>query len=66
LPAHEIAEEHDGGVAALKQDQVVLVQGLDPEQANALMMSVADSLKVQAAFASSLGHRENVGQYYMR
>jgi hypothetical protein len=58
-------------VEALKKDQVILIQGLTPEQADGLMMKVsalfglADSLEVQAAFASSLGHRENAGKYYM-
>lgn len=58
-------------INALKEDQVVLVQNMKPEEASALMLSIsqefglADSLNLQAAFASSLGHRENVGQYYM-
>jgi hypothetical protein len=58
-------------IDALKNDHVVLVQNLAPEEANELMLSVSrefsleNSLKLQAAFASSLGHRENVGQYYM-
>lgn len=71
LPGQEVANNNGKILAALRDDQVVLVQDLSPEQANTLMMSVsaalglADSLEVQAEFASILGHRENVGQYYM-
>jgi hypothetical protein len=71
LSAEAVAGGPAEVVAALFQDQVVLVQGMDSEQADALMMSVsaafglADSLEVQAEFASIDGHRENVGQYYM-
>jgi hypothetical protein len=56
---------------ALRNDQVVLVQNLHQEEVDELMHSVAEefnlsgSLELQAAFASSLGHRENIGKYYM-
>ena len=56
---------------ALKEDQVVLVKNLNPNEADGLMSSIAErlgvlnSLKLQAGFASSLGHRENIGTYYM-
>jgi hypothetical protein len=56
---------------SLRKDQVVLVRNLGPDEADALMYSIADtlgiaaSLKLQAAFASVLGHRENIGRYYM-
>lgn len=58
-------------VESLQQDQVVLVQNLSSDDADTLMHSIADklgiadSLKLQAAFASVLGHRENIGRYYM-
>ncbi|MFT5163910.1 MAG: hypothetical protein ACI9FJ_002507 [Alteromonadaceae bacterium] len=58
-------------IASLKQDQVVLVKGLNSDQADSLMKSVcttldlAQSLETQATYASSLGHRDNVGEYYM-
>src|SRR5262245_21962958 len=70
-----IKADSDNGVSsiveALQKDQVVLVQNLGPDAADHLMHSVADqlgiadSLKLQAAFASVLGHRENIGRYYM-
>jgi len=70
--AHEDRCSGQGAIIdALKKDQVVLVQNMAPEEASELMLSISrefgleDSLKLQAAFASSLGHRENVGQYYM-
>jgi hypothetical protein len=75
VPLMEIAADntrmHSTIVDALKKDQVILIQGLSSVQADNLMMAVSssfgltDSLEVQAAFASSLGHRENVGKYYM-
>jgi len=58
-------------VDLLKKDQVVLVQDIEQKDADNLMHSIAakfglaDSLEAQAAFASSKGHRENVGRYYM-
>jgi hypothetical protein len=56
---------------ALRKDKVVLVQNLHQEEVDGLMYSVAEefnlcgSLELQAALASSLGHRENIGKYYM-
>lgn len=56
---------------ALKNDQVILAQNLCQEEADELMYSIAakfdlsGSLELQAAFAASLGHRENIGKYYM-
>ncbi|MCU6502445.1 TauD/TfdA family dioxygenase [Rugamonas sp. A1-17] len=56
---------------ALKKDHVALVRGLSAEAASELLLAVAqkcgleDGLDLQTAFASSLGHRENVGRYYM-
>lgn len=58
-------------IDALKQDQVVLVQDVEPEQADQIIFGIAqqlglsESLELQAAFASSLGHRQNIGRYYM-
>lgn len=58
-------------VSSLKEDYVVLVRHLDDVEADNLMLSVCEklgirgSLEVQSTFASSLGHRQNVGKYYM-
>ena len=58
-------------IKALKKDQVVLIKDIEPEQADTLMSSISakfglsKSLELQAAFASSLGHRKNIGKYYM-
>lgn len=58
-------------VEALKKDQVILVKDVNQHEADELMFSTADrfglskSLELQAAFASSLGHRKNIGKYYM-
>lgn len=58
-------------IDALRNDQVVLVQDLAPEEASELMLAITrefglqDSLVLQAGFASSQGHRQNVGKYYM-
>lgn len=65
---NEIANEI---IKNLKQDDVVLVQNVEPDQADALIFAVAeklglsDSLAIQSAFASSKGHRKNIGKYYM-
>ncbi len=61
----------DDIIEALKNDKVVLGTNFSQEEADRVMFSVADrfglsdSLELQAGFASSLGHRENVGKYYM-
>jgi len=71
LTRDEIVRSEDIISDSLRKDQVALVQGLTPEEASGLMFSIAqefglsDSLNLQAALASSLGHRENVGKYYM-
>ncbi len=58
-------------IEALKKDQVVLLKKLSSSDADVLMNAIAnklglgDSLQLQAAFASSLGHREKIGNYYM-
>ncbi|MFT5163909.1 MAG: hypothetical protein ACI9FJ_002506 [Alteromonadaceae bacterium] len=58
-------------ISALKKDQVVLVQGIEPDEANQFLFAVSsalglgDALALQSTFASSLGHRDNVGDYFM-
>ncbi len=58
-------------IDSLKKDQVVLMKNLAPDEADSLMSSVAgkfglsETLEIQAAYAASLGHRENIGRYYM-
>ncbi|MEX2964150.1 hypothetical protein [Microbulbifer sp. TYP-18] len=55
----------------LREDKVVLIRSCSSSDADALIHQVAkrlgllDSLKLQATFASSLGTRKNIGQYYM-
>jgi hypothetical protein len=61
----------DLAVQALKQDSVVLIPGLTADDADKMMLSIAEAvglrstLEVQAGFAGSLGHRSRIGQYYM-
>lgn len=61
----------DAIIEALRKDQVILVRDLCQKEADELMYSIAErfdlsgSLELQAAFAASLGHRENIGKYYM-
>lgn len=61
----------DAILAGLRQDQVVLVQNASAQDADNLLYGVAErldlqnQLKVQSAFASIHGHRENVGKYFM-
>ena len=58
-------------INALKQDKVVLTQNVAADAADQLMFNICDKLglsaglELQAGFASSLGHRENVGKYFM-
>lgn len=55
----------------LREDKVILIKGLSPNEADTLIESVAeflqlsDSLKIQAGFASIQGHRKNIGKYFM-
>lgn len=71
LTADNKENKTDVIVDALKRDQVILVQNLSQGEADTLMYSIAEkfdlgkSLELQAAFAASLGHRENIGKYYM-
>lgn len=56
---------------ALKNDKIILVKNVLPEQADPLIENTAkhfrllDSLMLQSAFASSKGHRDNIGRYFM-
>jgi hypothetical protein len=61
----------DNVIEAFKEDSVVLVKNLEADSADYLMHKIAsrfdlgDNLELQAGFASHLGHRQNVGQYFM-
>lgn len=56
---------------SLRQDLVVLVRGLSHAEADQLMSRIADgfglqeNLELQAGFAAHMGHRQNMGQYFM-
>ena len=56
---------------SLQQDKIVLLRNVEPTLADNAMHNVArgfglaDSLKLQAGFASFGGHRRNIGKYYM-
>lgn len=58
-------------IKALKQDQVILVQHVNPDAADALIGMVAEKfnlrekLEAQAAFSSIQGHRERTSKYFM-
>ena len=58
-------------LASLRRDLVVLVRSVSADQADGVMHAVADrlglsnALKLQAGFASFLGHRYNIGKYFM-
>ncbi|MDB4888861.1 MAG: taurine catabolism dioxygenase TauD, TfdA family protein [Gemmatimonadetes bacterium] len=55
----------------LNLDQVVMIPGVPPDQADDLMYRVAeraglrDSLALQAGFAELYGHRKRIGKYFM-
>jgi hypothetical protein len=57
--------------AGLRQDQVVLLRNVAPERADALLHEIAqtlgllDGLRLQAGYASLLGHRRKIGEYRM-
>lgn len=61
----------EASVSALREDQVVLVQGAAPGEADDLMARIADAfdlkhaLEMQAAYAGILRHRRNVSKYFM-
>lgn len=58
-------------VSSLRNDHVALINGLNPNQADDLILDVAkvldleEELELQAGFADFLGHRSNVGKYFM-
>ena len=58
-------------IEAMRRDDVVLVEGLSPTEADVVVGEIADrlglgeQLALQAAFASVHGHRSNVGQSFM-
>lgn len=68
-----VLREHDvdAVLAALRGDQVAVVQGLDQAHADEFIAAVAsqlgllDQLAIQTGFASIRGHRENVGKNFM-
>lgn len=58
-------------VESLRRDQVVLIRNLNGEQADRVMSDTASglglsgALELQAGFAGFLGHRHNIGKYFM-
>jgi len=58
-------------VAAMKSDQAVVIGRVNSRHADTIVSNIAerfglqDQLELQATFASILGHRENVGKYFM-
>jgi hypothetical protein len=58
-------------VDCLRQDLVVLLRDVAPERADAILHEIAkelcllDGLRLQAGYASLLGHRQRVGEYRM-
>ena len=70
--------EHDGGgfdvdvvAESLRQDSVIIIRDLRPEQADNCVYEVArsfgltDALRLQAGFAGFLGHRYSIGKHFM-
>lgn len=61
----------DSILDALRNDLVVLVRNISADQADHVIFDVANGLQLataldlQACFATSLGHRHNVGKYFM-
>jgi hypothetical protein len=57
--------------AALRQDRVALLRNVAPGRADALLHEIAEtlglleSLRLQAGYASLLGHRRKIGEYRM-
>jgi hypothetical protein len=56
---------------SLRRDQVVLIQKVEPAQADCVLQTVAeklglqDSLELQTGLAGFLGHRHNIGRFFM-
>lgn len=61
----------DALIDLLRQDFVVLLRNVPPEQADPILHAVTErlgllnSLKLQAAYATLLGHRQRIGAYRM-
>jgi hypothetical protein len=58
-------------VETLKRDEVALIKNVSQDKADDLMFSVSEqlglseSLEIQSGFASIMGHRKNIGRYFM-
>lgn len=72
MVALDAAEASFGRMAEiLRQDKVVLIQGVSPADADRLIAGIAEAfdlgeeLEIQAGFAAIHGHRKNVGKYFM-
>lgn len=58
-------------VDALRQDKVIKISDINTQAADKLVYCIAqsfsleDKLELQAGFAASKGHRQNVGQFFM-
>jgi hypothetical protein len=71
LPDCPLAKMAELAVDGLKQDQVVLARNIAAASADDLLFDIAERLglaerlKLQAGFASILGHRKNIGKYFM-
>jgi len=65
------AKDIDSILAALKEDKVVLIQGVTQEYADTTIFNVAkklglaEKLETEAGFAAVIGHRKSVGKYFM-
>jgi len=70
IRASNVRDDANFIVESLKEDQVILVQDLDPDEADDLIALIAekfdlsDSLELQTGMASTY-QRENVGGYFM-
>lgn len=72
-----IHEQHDAPaniqdvLQSLREDKVVLIRDVCPEQADKIIRDIAEGfslierLELQAGFADFLGHRHKVSQYFM-
>jgi len=58
-------------IESLRRDLVVLIRNVAADQVDSVVYSIADrlglgdALKVQASLAGFLGHRHNIGKYFM-
>jgi hypothetical protein len=71
LIQHQNALDVDAVVGTLRRDLVCLLRNVDPKNADNTIEAVAtelgllEKLELQAGFAAVLGHRHNVGKYFM-